>query len=167
MNRRELLAGVGSIGALATAGVVATRGLPERSDDTGSTEPVTIETVDATGSEAGTQTVPGEEPMVLDFFATTCETCKTQMPILNSLADATESTVLSITIEQDPEAIQAFWDEYNGNWPVGIDERIDLYPLYEVVQTPTTLVIDAAGRTHWRGEGEKDEAAILTALEEA
>jgi len=66
MRRREVLAGLGSVGVVAGAGAVAAFGVPSFDDDSdGSSglvgrqhEPYEIETVDAPGSEAGTVTVP-------------------------------------------------------------------------------------------------------------
>ena len=78
MRRRELLASV----AAATTTAAGCSGLGESltGEDIREAEPVTVETIDAPGSEAGRATVP--EPgrvTFVEFFATTCPVCASQM----------------------------------------------------------------------------------------
>ncbi len=169
LNRRELLAGLAGVSVLGTGAVVARRGVPSLAEeDSDEVEPVSIETVAAPGSTEGTVSVPDEDDvMVLDFFATTCESCKRQMGTLGEVADAAEATVLSITLEKDREAIRSFWETYDGNWLVGIDDAIALHPQFEVTATPTTVIIDRTGTTHWYNQGEKDRTEMLEAIEAA
>lgn len=159
MNRRDLIAGIGSLGVLAGAGVLATRGPSLLESDDGSPrnggEPIELETIDAPGSEAGTLTVPEPgQAMVVDFFATTCTTCASLMPTVAEARGKAEGvTFLSVTGEREPEPIREWWEEHEGNWAVAMDPRFTLYERYEVVGTPTTVAIDGTGATHWRSEG--------------
>jgi len=100
MRRREVLAGLGSVGVVAGAGAVAAFGVPSFDDDSdGSSglvgrqhEPYEIETVDAPGSEAGTVTVPApDQPTFIDFFATWCD------PVSNRWTPSPRPTTESAT----------------------------------------------------------------------
>ena len=106
MRRRDVLAGVGSLGVLAGAGVLASRGLPSFGDDANAAPtdgepadesngqaaddtsgaagpPFEIETIDAPGSEAGTAILPGENDVVVAmFFMPTCGICQSMMGVL-------------------------------------------------------------------------------------
>lgn len=171
MERRELLAGIGGLGVFGVGGALAIRGVPSPSDTTTTEdrEPISVETVDAPGSQAGTVQVPGAaDILVVDFFATTCEVCKSQMGTLRKANDAAaDATFLSVTLESDTDAIRDFWTTYDANWLVGMDTGIDLYPEYEVVGTPTTVVMDAAGTVHWRSQGRKEQSELLSAIDTA
>ena len=167
MKRRDVIAGLGSLGVLAGAGVVATRGSSmlesdEESGDWGN-DPIELETIDAPGSEAGSITVPEPgQAMVVDFFATTCTSCASLMPtVAEAQAAVDDVTFLSVTIERDEAQIEEWWEEYEGDWTVGMDPGIDLYERYDVVSTPTTVAIDGSGESHWRSEGSKTLEEIL------
>ncbi|WP_255191366.1 TlpA family protein disulfide reductase [Natronobeatus ordinarius] len=166
MRRRDVIAGIGSLGVLAGAGVLAARGpslLDSEGDSNGGGDPIELETIDAPGSEAGTITVPQPgQAMVVDFFATTCSSCASLMPTVAEAQEAAEDvTFLSVTIERDEEPISAWWEEHGGNWAVGMDPGINLYERYDVVATPTTVAIDGTGEAHWRSQGSKTLEEIL------
>ena len=171
MKRRDVIAGVGSLGVLAGAGVLAARGpsLLDSAEEGGEVDPIELETVDAPGSEAGTITVPEPgQAMVIDFFATTCASCASLMPTVAEARETAEGvTFLSVTIERDDEQIREWWDEHEGNWTVGMDPGIDLYERYDVVATPTTVAIDGTGEPHWRSEGSKTLEELLEGAEAA
>ncbi|QLG50785.1 TlpA disulfide reductase family protein [Natrinema halophilum] len=182
MRRRELLAGVGSLGVLAGASGIVLGGIPsfrnERSTSTssdGSEWPVEIETIDARGSEAGTITVPNGDVTVVMFFVTGCGQCQTHMPRFaearSQLVEAHEDelTFLSVTY-QSPDTMPAdelrsWWTDHGGNWNVGYDPDSDLAANYRVVGYPVTLVIDGEGEKRWEELGVGYSADIVEAVE--
>ncbi|MFA9415193.1 TlpA family protein disulfide reductase [Natrinema sp. HArc-T2] len=162
MRRREIVAGLGSVGALAGAGGLLLGGVPSFGADSGSDSddgPLTVETIDARGSEAGTLTVPNGDIMVLEFFVTGCGNCQTQMP---KVAEAysriatdhgDEVTFLGVTFQspetKPPAELREWWRAHGGNWPVGYDPMGDIAASYGFSSYPTTIVTDADGEKHW------------------
>lgn len=182
MRRRDILAGVGSLGVLAGGGVLATGGVPSfdeaddarGSDGSESNEPIVVQTVDATGSEAGTLEIPNTGTVTfVDFFATTCEVCKAMMPTLAEANDRVDDvTFVSVTSpifgpEETDEELAEWWDEYDGQWLLARDDDHELFERHDVVGTPTSVVFDADGEVHWRDEGRKDVDDLVETIESA
>ncbi|ELY43356.1 TlpA family protein disulfide reductase [Natronorubrum sulfidifaciens] len=180
MNRRELIAGIASVGVLGGAGAVLTGGLPSFGDGGPETEhdesdrnPLEVETIDAEGSEDGTFTVPTDGVTTIMFFTTGCGNCQAQMP---RLADAREELVddhgdrvqfLSATYQTPetlPEAdLHEWWTTHSGNWHVGYDSG--LASTYSVVGFPVTIVVDTDGEKHWEETGVQSADRIVGAVE--
>ncbi|SIS05642.1 TlpA family protein disulfide reductase [Natronorubrum thiooxidans] len=180
MNRRELLAGIGSVGVLGGAGTVLVRGLPSFGDDGSETadgendrNPLEVETIHAEGSEAGTFAVPTDGVTTIMFFTTGCGNCQAQMP---RLAAAREELVdkhgdrvqfLSATYQTPdtlPEAdLREWWTTHSGNWNVGYDSG--LAGSYGVVGFPVTIVVDTDGEKHWEETGVQGTDRIVGAVE--
>ncbi|SEV99412.1 Thiol-disulfide isomerase or thioredoxin [Natrinema salifodinae] len=165
MKRRELVAGLGSIGVLAGGTGVALRGLPSFADESSATSdddsdgPIEVETVDAPGSQAGAMTVPTDDVTVVTFFVTGCGNCQAQIPRLaearTELAAEYGDRVsfLSVTY-QSPDRLPAaelreWWREHGGEWSVGYDGDTSLASAYGAVGYPATLVLDADGEKQW------------------
>lgn len=180
MNRRELIAGIGSVGVLGGAGTVLWRGLPSFSDassgaadDENSNDPLEVETIDAQGSEAGSISVPDDSVMAIMFFSTGCGNCQAQMAQLAMAREELDGeygdTVrfLSATY-QTPETkpedeLREWWTTHSGNWHVGYDSG--LASSYSVVGFPVTIVVDTAGDKHWEETGVQSTDRIVDAVE--
>lgn len=177
MRRREALAGVASVGTLAGAGALAVFGVPsgllsDDSDGERRHDPIEIETVEATGSEAGTQLVPADgEVTFVDLFATTCDVCQDQMPALGEAADRVgdDVTFISITNEtadQVPDDdLVDWWDEYDGRWQLGRDPTSELIVHYGTA-TPIAVLFDRDGRVQWEESGRKSSDEIVSRIED-
>ncbi len=187
MRRRDVLAGVGSLGVIGAAGVLATRGpsaldvddqdtggSDDESADPASADPLEIETIDAPGSEAGTMRVPGDGLMLIDFFATWCTICESQMPHLADARAEVDDDVAFLSVTNEPvgrslsrEDVADWWVEHDGNWPVGLDPTVELAERYDALQYPTTIIIDADGAVRWYNTGRKSVDDLLEAVETA
>ncbi|ELY94947.1 alkyl hydroperoxide reductase/ thiol specific antioxidant/ Mal allergen [Natrialba chahannaoensis JCM 10990] len=170
MRRRDLIAGVGSLGILAGAVGVLWRGLPVRdeppaADSSGDTDsddsggPIVLETIDATGSEEGTLEVPNDGVTVAMFFAPSCGNCQALMPNLREASDqlheeyGDDVTVVSITSNRSEDELREWWDEHDGNWYLGHDPGRTLGVTYRVAGYPVIIVIDENGEKHWHKNG--------------
>ncbi len=176
MRRRDVVAGIVGVGALGSAGFTAVYGLPTSSEgEDRRHEPIDLETVAATGSDAGTVTVPTESGVTfVDLFATTCDVCREQMPTLGELHDryGEEMTFVSVTNERaqfvDDDALAAWWDDHDGRWTLARDPTSELIVHYGT-STPTAVLFDSAGNVVWEDTGRKSleefEANVRPVLE--
>lgn len=98
----------------------------------------------------GTQDLVRERGKVvlLNFWATWCSPCRAEMPQLQRLADDLHDepfTLLTIDLQEDSPAIQAFRDELGLRVPMLIDEDGDVADSYGVRGLPATLLVDQRG----------------------
>jgi thiol-disulfide isomerase/thioredoxin len=170
MNRRELLAGAGSLGVLGAGAFVYSTAAPDEAD----IEPVPIETIAAPGSDAGEVSVPEQgRPTFLEVFATSCGICEGMMPTLQTVHDSVDGVqFLSVTNEPIGATIKRsdvadWWREHEGNWTVGLDSDLDLTAALDVRAVPTTVVFDEQNRIVNSDTGEKSSETVIDWIESA
>ena len=112
--------------------------------------------------------------VVLNFWASWCEPCAAEAPILDraqrELEKGGEGTVLGVTYKDFADESRAFVRRNRVNYPSVRDDRLDLAPLYGTTKLPETFVIDARGRVVAIGRGQVTrrflDGAIATAREQ-
>ena len=168
MNRRQALTGLAGIG-LTGGSLWVVRG----TDTSGEDEfPITVETIDATGSTAGETTLPvADAPALIDCFATWCDPCKEQFPKLADLyAEFGEAvTFVSVTNEligrgTSKDELRRWWKTHGGAWPVGIDRDGAVLEAIGASSIPALAVVDATGAIQWTDSGQFDVASLRTQL---
>ncbi|MFU8868320.1 TlpA family protein disulfide reductase [Natronococcus sp.] len=186
MRRRDLVAGIGSLGVLAGAGSIVRYGPPsvggdgeadgeaENDGDEDEEWPIEAETIEARGSEAGTLTIPSNEVMVLMFFVNGCGNCQVQA---GRLADARaeleadhgdDVRFLSLTYDSEeqipPDELREWWETHGGNGYVSYEASRPMQE-YAAVGYPVTIVIDPDGEEHWRETGTTGGREIAAEVE--
>jgi thiol-disulfide isomerase/thioredoxin len=169
MNRRQVLAAVGGLALTGGAGWVAF-GRGSSSDFA-----VTVDTLDAPGSEAGTQRLPVPGTVtLLDLFATWCLPCKAQMRSLRPVHDEFVEQVafVSVTNEQfggglTREDVAQWWAEHDGNWTVGHDPASVVHQQVGSSGLPYLVLTDADGQVVWSHAGVASEARLREEIESA
>lgn len=186
MRRRDLVAGIGSLGVLAGAGSIVRYGPPSIGGDAeadGGTEdggeedeewPIEVETIEARGSEDGTLTVPSEDVMVLMFFVNGCGNCQVQAGRLADaraeLEDAHGDDVrfLSLTYDSEeqipPAELREWWEAHGGNGYLSYEASRPMQE-YAAVGYPVTIVVDPDGEEHWRETGTTSGREIAAEVE--
>jgi thiol-disulfide isomerase/thioredoxin len=111
---------------------------------------------------------------VLNFWATWCAPCRTEMPHLSALqthfADQPVEIVTIATGRNAPAAMKAFFDEIGvDNLPLHTDAKQKLARDMAVLGLPITVVMNAEGQEIARMQGDADWSsdsaiAMLTAL---
>ncbi|ELY70238.1 TlpA family protein disulfide reductase [Natrinema versiforme] len=182
MRRRELIAGVGSVGVLAGATGIVLGGVPSFGTDRAASEAggetdgrIEVETINARGSEAGTMTVPNDDVTVAMFLVTGCGKCQAHLP---RLADARsrlvedygdDLTFLSVTYQSfdsmPADELRDWWRAHSGNWTVGYDSNATLAANYGIVGYPVTAVVDDQGEKRWETLGVTPAEDIVAAVE--
>jgi len=114
----------------------------------------------------------GHEVVVLNFFATWCGPCRTEMPELNRLADQLRGrpfTLLGIDANEKRELVEEFVQEHGVGYPVAIDEGNEVGTQLGVESYPTTILIDQDGRIamHQSGAITNVDVAFAGVLETA
>ncbi|SDK27939.1 TlpA family protein disulfide reductase [Natronorubrum texcoconense] len=179
MRRRAfVIVGAGAV-SIACAGCLddgndaADESETETTDDS---PPFEIQTLDAPGSEAGTITIPrAGQVMLINFTRTDCPTSRGLLPAIDDARaelEAAETDVEVVSLFDDssgpsnsPAELADWWDEHDGNWTVGIDERGVLNDYYDVRSFPTLVAIDGDGEVHWRNEGGTTASNIVSGVE--
>lgn len=174
MNRRDVVAGLVSLGVLGGGALVAS-GMGEELLRNETVPETTLETIDANGSEAGETVVPERGSVTfVDFFATWCSDC---VQYLGNLAEFYERVpdevqFVSVTTEQIGTAVtrQDVSDWFNGtrretavdldpttpnhgDWTVGIDPSLRLAEPLGATSVPHSFVIDESNRIVWSDSG--------------
>lgn len=168
MRRRDAL--VGLAGLATVGGAAFTLG---SAGDTG-VDPVTVETVEAPGSTAGSATVPAPGRVsVVEFFATWCSVCAASMPALRQINERVgDVQFVSVTNEPLGHAITRqdvtdWWVEHGGEWPVGIDTELALTERLDAGAMPSLYVLDASNHVTYSHVGEPDPAEVQRRVQNA
>lgn len=101
--------------------------------------------------------------VLLRFWATRCESCKIEMPKLQSSFRnmmANGFMVVAVNVEDPVEKASQFVTELGLTFPVLIDEDQKVTNLYQVYGVPTTFFIDRNGVIKERVFGDLNNEAI-------
>lgn len=108
------------------------------------------------------------QPVVVNFWASWCEPCRTEIPEISAFADSRPDVVVIGVSAKDPElTAREFAAEVAATYPLalGTEEIEDVYPTFGL---PATYVIDERGVIIEVFEGQVDGemlAAVLPAGE--
>jgi thiol-disulfide isomerase/thioredoxin len=96
--------------------------------------------------------------VVLNFWASWCEPCVNEMPVLNAWAKAADesSVVLGINVKESSSAVLDFMARHRIAYPVLLDGAGAQLKLWTKGVIPTTILIGRDGRARWRITGEID-----------
>lgn len=100
----------------------------------------------------------GGRAVALNFWASWCEPCRSEMPTLQQLADfyADRLAVIALNYKERAATAQRFARQGGLTLPIVLDPDGDTAKRWEVKVFPTTILIDTAGRARWRVQGEMD-----------
>jgi|RhiMetdeSRZDD1v2_1073273.scaffolds.fasta_scaffold580251_1 cytochrome c biogenesis protein CcmG, thiol:disulfide interchange protein DsbE len=85
------------------------------------------------------------KPLVLNFFASWCDPCRDEMPLINELAAKEEYRVLGIAVEDTRAAITEFSKEARLIFPIALDLNNTVKRSYRIFGPPATFFIDRQG----------------------
>ena len=166
MNRRRLLAGLAGLGVVGGGWAVSSGWAANDSsadgDDEATTAEFTVDTIDAPGSSAGTVSVPGDRPTVVDFVSVGCEVCSASMPALTEFHAEYSDSLRFVSLSTDPvgfsvekSSLRAWWADHDGAWTLGVDDQLSVANDLGVTSVPTVVVVDSTGRVRGRTSGRK------------
>jgi cytochrome c biogenesis protein CcmG, thiol:disulfide interchange protein DsbE len=96
-------------------------------------------------------------PVVVNFWATWCEPCVREFPLLARAAAghrADRLAVVGVLVQDRPDAARAFIRQHGGGWPVGVDADRRAAGAWGVVGLPHTFFVrpDGTLAAHQLGE---------------
>ncbi len=98
----------------------------------------------------GTSNLAAERGKVVlvNFWATWCEPCKSEMPALQKLADELRDqpfVLYSVDLQEDAAQVEEFERQYGLTLYAVLDENADVMRAYGVRVLPSTFLIDRQG----------------------
>lgn len=101
--------------------------------------------------------LPGR-PTVVNFWATWCEPCRTEMPLLQQAAEfySDRMTLQAVNFKERAVAVQRHLRVAAWKVPVLLDPLGEGAQAWGVKVFPTTVGFDGQGRARWRVQGEYD-----------
>lgn len=110
---------------------------------------------------------PPGRAVALNFWATWCEPCRSEMPTLQVAAEVygEKLSVLAVNFKEHPRTVMRFLKSSAVDLPIVLDTDGAIAGDWGVKIFPTTILLGADGRPRWRVQGEFDwsgrEAARL------
>ncbi len=92
----------------------------------------------------------------VDFWASWCGPCKLSFPFMQQLAmhyPASDLAIVTINVDRQRSAADAFLRQVRSNLPVIYDATGDLAQTWKVADIPTSLVFDREGAMRFRHQG--------------
>ena len=99
------------------------------------------------GSALGLESFRGK-PLMMNFFASWCDPCREEMPLINDLAGKAGKegyAVLGIAVEDTRGAIMQYAQEAKLVFPIALDLNSTVKRAYRIFGPPATFFIDRQG----------------------
>lgn len=111
------------------------------------------------------------KPVILVFWTTGCSACIVQMPFLEGSHDELGNNVefININMGEGISQVQATVDYYGFSLPVALDSDYSVSEAFNIIYTPTNIIIDQNGIISYIRKGAFTGAAeilnIISAME--
>lgn len=160
LNRRQCLGALGAWGVAAALAPAMAQTKPafELSDWPRGTPTPALATLDLQGQAVKLADLKGRA-VLLNFWASWCEPCRTEMPMLQDLPPLLGEdrlAVIALNFKEPPQRIQRFVAQTSLTLPVWLDPLGEHARAWGVRVFPTTVLIDRQGRARQRVRGEVD-----------
>ncbi len=154
---RSLAFVIGIAALFAALWILSSVGLPQRADYTGRevggigrvapeigslAPPFTRETLD--GAEFSLLAARGDS-VVLNFWATWCVPCRTEMPELQDIDEVGLARVVGINLGETRQQITPWVTELALDFEIVLDRPQEIAALYQIRAQPTTILITPDG----------------------
>ncbi len=93
------------------------------------------------------------QPVLLNFWATWCGPCRTEMPDLQEAHDTEDVVVFAVNSQEPDAAVTRFMEEFGLSFPAVIDRDGTVREHYGVIGLPATFFIDGDGVLRARNFG--------------
>jgi peroxiredoxin len=110
---------------------------------------------DRGGQDVSLADLEGQVVMI-NFWATWCGPCRTEMPKLEALYERYNDlgfTLLGVNVEDDKRGAEKWLAETPVSFDILFDSRNEVSKLYDVVAMPTTVILDKTGKVRFVHHG--------------
>jgi cytochrome c biogenesis protein CcmG/thiol:disulfide interchange protein DsbE len=106
-------------------------------------------------------------PVVVNFFASTCTSCVTEMPAFEQVNQESGGKVrfVGIDVGESAETTRSFIESVQVGWDIGLDPDGAIISGLGSVQIPTTVILDDQGTIVVVHSGPFDAGALRTQLQ--
>ncbi|HWO07910.1 MAG TPA: TlpA disulfide reductase family protein [Polyangiaceae bacterium] len=123
----------------------------------------------APGGAPASPTAYAGKVVLLDFWATWCQPCKSSFPEYQALLDryGDRLVVVGISEDDEQEGIARFAEETGASFPLAWDADKSIAQRYQINGMPTLFIIDPSGLVRYVHSGFRagDEARISAAID--
>jgi cytochrome c biogenesis protein CcmG, thiol:disulfide interchange protein DsbE len=87
-------------------------------------------------------------PLMINFFASWCDPCREEMPLINELAAQSRNngySVLAVAVEDSRAAVTQYAKESKLIFPIALDLNSTVKRAYRIFGPPATFFIDSQG----------------------
>lgn len=105
--------------------------------------------------------------VVVNFWASWCEPCVAELPVLGALAQRPGVAVVGVNFKEPLDTISRFQAAHPIPYPVLRDRTGDLFKAWSPGVMPATILLDRQGRARWRTVGEipPDDTRLRAAID--
>lgn len=102
------------------------------------------------------------KPIILNFWASWCGPCKTEMPVFQKVYEETKDDIVFLMVnltdgaQETKEKAQKYIQDNGYTFPIYLDSDSDAAATYGIYSIPTTIFINA------KGEVEAGHSGVLT-----
>lgn len=96
------------------------------------------------------------KPVMLNFWATWCPPCRSEMPDMEKFHQDTDIVILAVNLtsqESNLQSVHDFIDELGLTFTIPLDETNEVATNYQIQPIPTTFMIDKTGKIHHKQFG--------------
>lgn len=100
------------------------------------------------GDRVSLQDVSRRGPTLVNFWASWCDPCKAEVPILNELQHKLAGrgvTVIGVSVEEPREVVDAFVRKHHIDYPVLLDVDGAVSRRYGLIGMPMNVIVDRQG----------------------
>lgn len=105
--------------------------------------------------------------VVVNFWASWCEPCVAELPVLGGLAQRPGVAVVGVNYKEALDTITGFQAAHPIPYPVLRDRTGDAFKAWSPGVMPATILLDRQGRARWRTVGEipADDTRLRAAID--
>lgn len=141
--------------------------IPTNKPNEGEVLPV-VDLENAQGEKISTESLLAK-PLILNFWFSTCEPCKREMPVLQKVHEATKDEIefVGVNPQDNPEGAEKFAAKYGVDYQLLLDRNGVLVSKVGISTFPTTLFVNQDGQVILQYAGEVTESKLLELIDEA